>query len=338
MTRSLAAEEQRALSGTLYYFASVLAGDTRKAEAVKRVLGREFSASLYIDFIEPAYMGVACDTCEGNGTVKRPCDKCGATGQCKTCKGTGESSIQGLVTETRKCMPCAGTGSCRTCDGQKAAARPCRSCKNGFAPTPRRARETYLALLKHGAEGGDIPQIPRSTSLRAILATMDAAVQDARVAPSRTTMLAAVGQARQQARVAINNAMIRISGSVKDARPNGAGRVQVKLTGLDQCQQDVRDDRLQVQGWTAIELTGNASSAALFLRGARVELYGKPELLTSVPGSSGFPLDCTPIATVSANFRNYGRQTVGTIVMRDYSVTQSHRIFPSPFTTPPFVP
>jgi hypothetical protein len=132
----------------------------------------------------------------------------------------------------------------------------------------------------------------------------------------------------------MQNARIRISGSIKDVRSNGAGRIQINLTELRQCLPELRDDTLQVKGLTAIELAGSGADAARFKRGAKLELYGTPELVTLAIGSPSFPLDCTPIATVGMKF-GYGSRPIGTIVMRDYSVMQGRRLFKSPFATAP---
>jgi hypothetical protein len=83
-----------------------------------------------------------------------------------------------------------------------------------------------------------------------------------------------------------------------------------------------------------IALEGNASDAALFLRGGKLELHGTPEFITTAIGSPSFPLDCTPIAEVGIKW-GFTPRIIGTIVMRNYSVAQSHRIFKSPFATVP---
>ncbi len=334
MTRSLGDVHQKSLSGTLFCLSAMTMGDSRKAAAVKTILHKEFPSSLYLSFLEPAYSGDACAKCEGGGTYRKPCTQCGASGKCKTCKGTGESPMLGLLNETRSCMACKGTGACTSCAGRGSPSVACRACANGFAPSTLGARETYMALLKHGAEGGDTPQIRHATSLRAILAAMDAATQQARTTPSLSVIRAAVSQAQRQARGAIQNARIRISGTIKDVRPNGACRIQINLTELRQCLPELRDDTLQVKGLTAIDLAGRGPDAALFKRGAKLELYGTPELVTMAVGSPSFPLDCTPIATVGMTV-GYPRPIIGTIVMRDYSVMQSRRLFKSPFATAP---
>jgi hypothetical protein len=85
---------------------------------------------------------------------------------------------------------------------------------------------------------------------------------------------------------------------------------------------------------TAIELAGSGADAARFKRGAKLELYGTPELVTLAIGSPSFPLDCTPVATVGMTVIGTS-PIIGTIVMRDYSVMQGRRLFKSPFATAP---
>ena len=336
MTRSLGDDQQKSLSGTLFCLSVMAMGDSRRAAAVKTALHRAFPSSRYTSFLEPAYSGDVCAKCEGCETYRQPCTNCGTSRRCKSCKGTGKSFVTGLRTQTRSCLECrgTGTGTCRSCDGRGFTSITCRSCTNGFAPSAQRACDAFIELLKHGAEGGDIPQIPRATSLRAILSAMDAATHQARTSPTHRAMLAAVAQAQQQARVAINNAQIRISGTIKNAVPNGAARIHINLTELKQCQPELRDDTLTVQGLTVIALAGSASDAALFLRGAKLELHGTPEFITTAIGNPSFPLDCTPIAEVGMKW-GYTPRIIGTIVMRNYSVAQSHRIFKSPFATAP---
>jgi hypothetical protein len=183
MTRSLGDIHQKSLSGTLFCLSAMTMGDSRKAAAVKTVLHKEFPTSLYLSFLEPAYSGVACAKCEGSGTFGKSCSKCDASGKCKACKGIGKSSMPGLLTQARSCMACKGAGVCASCGGRGSASVSCGSCANGFKPSALGARDTYMALLKHGAEGGDTPQVRHATSLRAILAAMDAATQQARTTP-----------------------------------------------------------------------------------------------------------------------------------------------------------
>ncbi len=333
LTGRLADEDEKARCGTIYCLSRLAVGDARQGAAVSGHLNKQFPTSPYLKFLFPAYVGFVCPRCEGGGTFRQMCATCGGTGICPRCKGTGKSAIAGFDGNVKSCITCNQTGKCTVCGGAKSVAHACAGCTFGFVASPERAAVTYRALLRHGADGGELPAIPRSTSLRVVLNAMDAAAKQAKQDQSQVVFAAAVARARQQATIAAADAEIRLSGIIQDARDNGAMQVQINIVRFRQAMEDVRDDKdMRTTDWKTIEIVVPAGSAPVFARGASLEIRGRPEFIEGIPGAT-FPVDCIPIVSAWVSHLAWS-SPIGTVIMRDYTCRIGDRVYASPFRKP----
>lgn len=94
-----------------------------------------------------ASMMLKCTACDGTGGVLVRCDRCGGSGLCGTCGGTGKVKYNASLHTFKKptaahtktqddirevaCKTCNGTGSCTACNREGKRKRLCESCAGG---------------------------------------------------------------------------------------------------------------------------------------------------------------------------------------------------------------
>ncbi|MBP1588799.1 MAG: SEL1-like repeat protein, partial [Kiritimatiellae bacterium] len=80
----------------------------------------------YVDFqaLRKA-VSETCQACGGTGRVKEKCPKCGGSGKCPGCHGSG--AIGGLYGNKIACPKCKSSGRCPACTGGEKEAK-CRAC------------------------------------------------------------------------------------------------------------------------------------------------------------------------------------------------------------------
>lgn len=94
-----------------------------------------------------ASMMLKCSTCDGTGGIYVRCEKCGGSGLCGTCGGTGKIKYNASLTTFKKptqahskpqdeikeipCKTCKGTGACPSCGKEGKRKRFCETCAGG---------------------------------------------------------------------------------------------------------------------------------------------------------------------------------------------------------------
>lgn len=325
----------RAAYATVYCLSRYAAGDTAAAAKTVAYLRREFPAHPYARFLAPALLSDICPQCQGEGSWRQTCTACDGNGLCAQCGGGGYASIMGFDGNPKACTRCRGSKKCPACNGSGETVGNCTLCRNGFVLSPAKARSVYLALLEALVSGTQEPDLnlKRSVSMRSILNAVDAAGQQYHQAgrPHRGSYL---GQAREQLKASMADATLSLRGRIASAAANGAGQIQVRFDGFAELAEVKRSDKyLIVTPYLSAEVRGTMQDLSRLPDGTPVILAGAPEYRVESPGDAYFQLDCIPIATISIKregYESHGHR-IGTIVMRDYTLTANGQVFESPF-------
>lgn len=126
---------------------SLMKGDFEGAERLNRILLVEFPDDGEVfavgNYLKP------CGACKKQGWVERDCRKCGGSGECDRCEGSGQRvSLDGRTKEY--CTTCHGTGECQGCGGDGKTRHQCPACKGRGRIFERQRAEIKLGLLVDG--------------------------------------------------------------------------------------------------------------------------------------------------------------------------------------------
>jgi len=303
MTRILVLDDNRALAGTLYSLACITQGDSRRASAAKAAIQKSFPASVYPTFLEPAFIGDKCKSCAGTGVSSRACTKCASKGKCTACGGRGSSGIPDLQGNQRPCMTCDGSGQCVVCTGSKIVAAACRSCSGGYVPSVQRAKETYLALLKHAAEGGELPQGaggvlpakggPGRAAFGDLLCRLDALAQKVGDAPTTVLKNDALARFRIESAALFTGSEMRLRAEVKDIKMLDQQSAEIAFEDLNlgsfvRCPQKGMS---LIGRPLKIKVPMSADRARSILPGQKITLRGILKYIQREPGAYSVPID-----------------------------------------------
>jgi hypothetical protein len=135
----------------VYCLGCLCAGQNKEATRANDYLRKNYPHQPALKYLSEEYLAETCTNCQGTGYVELACAKCGGSGACSLCKGSGTMVISHVAKpdETVKCAPCKGTGKCRDCGGKGTMQVRCGRCGGkGSSISIDRATKTYMSLLK----------------------------------------------------------------------------------------------------------------------------------------------------------------------------------------------
>jgi hypothetical protein len=141
----------------VYCLGCLCAGQDKEATRVNAYLHKNYPNQPALKYLSGEYLFDTCTSCQGSGHGEVTCSKCGGSGACSLCKGSGTMVISHVAKpdETVKCSPCKGTGQCRDCGGDGKIQTRCANCGGkGSVLSIDKAMRTYMSLLK-GEEPAD---------------------------------------------------------------------------------------------------------------------------------------------------------------------------------------
>jgi len=134
--------------GVIYCLGCLVTGNTTDGLEVRAQLLKAYPSDPRLSPLTTAQIFEKCVACS-DGTVQIQCPKCGGTGQCSYCNGTGNKRVQRVGgAETIRCPQCAGGGKCGACKGGGTVAGKCTVCK-GTAQVlaAERLQNAYASVL-----------------------------------------------------------------------------------------------------------------------------------------------------------------------------------------------
>lgn len=135
----------------VYCLGCLCTGQNKEASRVSAYLQANYQYQPALKYLSPQLLSETCAACQGSGYVQLTCSKCGGSGACSLCKGSGTMVILHVsrTNETVKCLPCGGTGKCRECGGKGSIQAGCPTCGGkGSSFSIDKTRSVYLSLLK----------------------------------------------------------------------------------------------------------------------------------------------------------------------------------------------
>ncbi len=142
--------ERQCQLSVLYTLGRLALGHREEGMAFRTaVLGR-FTGNPLLAELSLDQIGDPCPECQ-NGRVFIPCPRCGGTGLCPICKGSGIQTVHGLLQPREvKCMHCPDApGKCPVCRGAKGYWTACSVCEGtGRVFSPAKALARYQLLLR----------------------------------------------------------------------------------------------------------------------------------------------------------------------------------------------
>ncbi len=125
---------------------SLIKSDFEGAERLNRILQVEFPDDK--EFVAGNYLK-PCGACKKKGWIERDCRKCGGSGECDRCEGSGQRSLEDGRSK-EYCTTCHGTGECQGCGGDGKTKQQCPACKGRGRIFERQRAEIKLGLLVDG--------------------------------------------------------------------------------------------------------------------------------------------------------------------------------------------